>query len=152
MLSGTWGGSLSKMPPVVGPDELLSSFVRRNNEVDRKLNTIHPSRLIPRRSGKNRRLELSVCRSTELSEAQVWDICARFFDPRTQPAIGRGVGPASAAYSEALGFDADGEPYPEHANVVGWHEEPGKPDSELKHYWMAQSQRMAAKFAYKPRG
>lgn len=101
---------------------------------------------------KNGRLETSVCRSTALTEAQVWAICARHFDVHApKPAIGRGEGPASAVFVEGLSFDADGIPYPEHANIIGWHNDPGKPESELKHFWMDRAQRIAAKFSYKPR-
>lgn len=97
-------------------------------------------------------METSVCRSTALSEAEIWAICSRHFDARApRPAIGRGVGPASAVFAEQLWFDADGNPYPEHANIIGWHDDPGKPRSELKHFWMDKAQRIAAKFSYKPR-
>jgi hypothetical protein len=107
---------------------------------------------MPRRNPRADRLEVSVCRSSGLSEQQVWAICTKHFDTHAAfPAIGRGVGPASAVYAESLGFDADGDPYPEHANIIGWHEEPGKPDNELKSYWIYHAQRMASKFKYMPR-
>lgn len=152
MLSGTWRDSTRQLSADVGPQETLSSFVFRQDQVDRKTNTIRHTRLVPRRNRENERLEVSVCRSTELSEEQVWTLCSNYFD-RTAPvpAIGRGVGPASAVYAEKLGFDADGKPYPEHANIVGWHDEVGKPAGELKHFWIDQAQRMAAKFSYRPR-
>lgn len=67
------------------------------------------------------------------------------------PAIGRGVGPASAIFDVELGFDADGEPYPEHANIIGWYDLPGKPASELKNFWMSKAQIMAPRFRYLPR-
>ncbi len=133
------------------PNELLTSFVTQPDQVVRS--TIHYSRLIPRRNkDKNGRLETSVCRSTALSEAQIWAICSNHFDVRARrPAIGRGVGPASAVLAEQLSFDADRNPYPEHANIIGWHDDPGKPASELKHFWMDKAQRVAATFSYKPR-
>jgi hypothetical protein len=137
----------------VRPDELLTSFVYQENHVVRKTNKIHHSRLIPRRNQcKNGRLETSVCRSNGLTEAQIWLICSRYFDVSApKPATGRGVGPASAVFAEELSFDADGIPYPEHANIIGWHDVPGKPDNELKHFWMDKAQRIAAKFLYQPR-
>lgn len=67
------------------------------------------------------------------------------------PAIGRGVGPAKAIFDEGLQFDADGIPYAEHANIVGWHDSSDKSDLEQKHFWMDQAQRMAPKFSYFPR-
>ena len=133
------------------PDEELSSYVFRADQVVRKTKTLHYSRLVPRRN-ESGRLEVSILRSTGLSEAIIWNICAAYFDVHApKPAIGRGVGSASVVYAENLAFDADGKPYPEHANIIGWHDEPGKPDNELKHFWMDKAQRMAPHFPYKPR-
>jgi hypothetical protein len=107
---------------------------------------------MPRRNPTSRRLETSVCRSSKLTEAQVWAICSSHFDDRApKPAIGRGVGPASVVFSESLKFDADGKPYPEHANIIGWQDDRNKPDPELKHFWMDQAQRIARQFSYLPR-
>ncbi len=92
---------------------------------------------MPRRKDKNKnaRLETSVCRSQSLSDTQVWEICAAHFDLfAPTPAIGRGVGPASVVFDVDLGFDADGKPYPEHANIIGWYDSIDTPDDELKHY------------------
>jgi hypothetical protein len=107
---------------------------------------------MPRRKQTSGRLEVSVCRSSELTEAQVWSICSAYFDDYApKPAIGRGVGPAAAVFAEKLAFDPDGIPYPEHANIIGWHDAADKPDDELKHFWMAQAQRIARQFSYMPR-
>ena len=95
---------------------------------------------------------MSVCCCSELSEAQIWAICSAHFDVHApSPAIGRGVGRAEAVLEVELGIDADGTPYPEHANIVGWHDRVDIPDSELKHFWIDQAQRMAPRFAYMPR-
>ena len=107
---------------------------------------------MPRRNPTNQRLETSVCRSSGLTEDQVWRICSAYFDVHARkPAIGRGVGPATAVFGEKLVFDADGKPYPEHANIIGWFDEANKPDNELKHFWMDRAQRMAKHFSYMPR-
>ena len=152
MLPGTWGSSTRQLSADVLPDEVLTSYVFRKDQIVRVKNTIHYSRLMPRRKHKKDRLEVSVCRSSELSEAQVWSICSTYFDPHSpEAAIGRGVGAAKAVFAEMLGFDADGRPYPEHANIIGWHDATEKPDNELKHFWMAQAQRMAVQFSYIPR-
>jgi hypothetical protein len=152
MLRGTWGSSTRQESVDVQPDEALSSYVFRQEHIVRITNTIHHSRLMPRRKSKDERLEVSVCRSSQLTEAQVWSICSSYFDPRApKPAIGRGVGRASAVFAENLAFDPDGKPYPQHANIIGWHDDFNKPDNELKHFWMAQAQRMAVRFSYLPR-
>jgi len=151
-LQNIWQGFTRQLSVDVQPNEALTSFVFRSEQIDRKTNTIHHSRLMPRRNEKNERLEVSVCRSGKLNEAQVWTICSGYFDVRApKPAIGRGVGPASAIFAEHLAFDPDGKPYPEHANIIGWHDDAHKPEHELKHLWMDQAQRMAKKFSYMPR-
>lgn len=134
--------------------ESLSTFVFRTDQVVKQTNSIHHSRLMPRRKKKKKdgRLETSVCRSQALSDTQVWAICSVHFDgvaPR--PAIGRGVGPAGVIFDVNLGFDADGKPYPEHANIIGWYDSGDKPDDELKHFWMDKAQKMAPSFKYLPR-
>ena len=147
-----WQGSSSQLSVGVQPEELLTSFVVLPEQIDKKTNTIKPTRLSPRRNPTNKRLETSVCRSSSLTEAQVWEICSAHFDVHARkPAIGRGVGPASSVFAEKLTFDPDGTPYPQHANIIGWHDDADKPDNELKHYWMDQARRMAKKFSYTPR-
>jgi hypothetical protein len=147
-----WQGSSRRLPAGVQPEELLTSFVVLPEQVEKKTNTIKPTRLIPRRNLTNKRLETSVCRSSKLTEAQVWEICSTHFDVHSRkPAIGRGVGPAAAIFAEELAFDADGTPYPEHANIIGWYDDMKKPDGELKHVWMDRARKMAQKFSYMPR-
>ena len=145
----------SSSPPRsdVRPSESLSTFVFRTDQVDRKTNTIRHTRLIPKRNkNRNGRLETSVCRSEALSDTQVWAICSAHFDVYApNPAIGRGMGPARVVFDVNLGFDADGKPYPEHANIIGWDDLVDKPDDELKHFWMDKAQRMAPSFKYLPR-
>lgn len=147
-----WQGSSRQLSAGVQPDELLTSFVFRPEQIDKKTNTIKPTRLVPRRNPTNKRLENSVCRSSNLTESQVWNICSVHFDAHApKPAIGRGVGAASTVFAENLAIDPDGKPYPEHANIIGWYDNADKPDDELKHFWMDQARRMAKKFSYTPR-
>jgi hypothetical protein len=86
---------------------MLSSFVFRSDHVVKKSQTIHYSRLMPRRNPTTDRLETSVCRSEHLSDPEVWKICTQHFDTHApKPAIGRGVGPAEVVYTVGLNFDA----------------------------------------------
>ena len=149
----TSAGSSSPPQSDVRPSESLSTFVTKPDQIVKKTSTIHPTRLIPRRN-KNRdgRLETSVCRSQTLSDSQIWAICSAHFDIHAPiPAIGRGTGPARVVFDVHLGFDADGKPYAEHANIIGWDDFVDKPDAELKHFWMDKAQKMAPSFKYLPR-
>jgi hypothetical protein len=69
MLRRIWGGSTHRRSADVQPDEELTSYVFREDQIVRVTNTIHHSRLMPRRKQKNERLEVSVCRSSKLTEA-----------------------------------------------------------------------------------
>lgn len=80
---------------------------------------------------------------------QVWAICFEFFDNHAPtPAIGGGMGPAEAVFAVGLNLDADGIPYPEHANIVGWYDPGGVLDSEIKHFWMDRAQKIAPQFSF----
>lgn len=154
MLPDTLAGSMRRPQSGVSPSESLCTFVFRTDQIVKKSNTIHHSRLMPRRKNKQKdgRLETSVCRAQALSDSQVWEICSAHFDVYApNPAIGRGMGPARVVFDVNLGFDADGKPYPEHANIIGWDDLVDKPDDELKHFWMDKAQRMAPSFKYLPR-
>ena len=136
-LLGTLGVSTRRLPLTVSPDEKISSFVFRSDQVVKKSQTIHYSRLMPRPNPETGRRETSVCRSQHLTEAQVWEICSLHFDSHApKPAIGRGVGPAGAVFQVDLHFDADGKPYREHANIIGWRDSANTPYDEQKHFWM----------------
>lgn len=102
--------------------------------------------------GNQGRLETSVCRSQYLTDTQIWEICAEHFDRFVEkPAIGRGDGLARVVFDVGLALDADGMPYPEHANIVGWHAIGNAGIESVKHIWMDQAQRMAPHFAYRSR-
>ena len=152
MLLGTWKRPSHQPLRNVDPKEEISSFVFREDQFYKSTKKLRYTRLMPRRNKSNNRLEVSICRSSNLSEGQIWDICSEHFDPSAPAAaIGRGVGNAVTVYAQQLEFDPDGNPYAEHANIIGWHDDPSKPINELKHFWMAKAQKMAPNFLFKPR-
>jgi hypothetical protein len=65
MLPDTLADSIRPLRSDVRPSEPLSTFAFRTDQIDRKTSTIRYTRLMPRRnrSGKEQRLETSVCRS-----------------------------------------------------------------------------------------
>ena len=145
----TLGSSIANNPTAVKENEEISCFIVHEKDRVKSTNTIRYNRLMPRRNSKNNRLEVSICRSSSLSEAALWNICSRYFDSSQQhPAIGRGISETKFVFSENLYFDADGIPYPEHANIIGWQDSPSTPDDELKNNWMYQAQAMAAHFHF----
>ena len=152
MLLGKLTDSSQTFQKNVDHNEKLSSFLYDADHIVKKSQTIHHTRLMPRRNQKTGRLETSVCRSQQLNETQVWEICTAHFDIHApKPAIGRGVGLAKAIFNVGLVIDADGRPYKEHANIIGWSDDVNFPDTEKKHIWKNQSQQMAPFFKYIPR-
>lgn len=107
---------------------------------------------MPRPSGPESRLETSVYRTHSLSEAEVWEICRRWYEEIANLlAKGRGDGPAKSIVDAGLSFDADGRPHPKHANIVGWHSDPVLTPPELKkNHWMIAARRFAGSFKFVP--
>jgi hypothetical protein len=143
-------GSLLLPSRVCGCEE-LTTFVVSRKHVNWETGFVREEHFHPRRVAN--RLETSVIRTTALNATTVWDICTQYFDPRQRhAAIGRGIGPARVVFEQdGLSFDPDGIPHPTHANIVGWRDEPGRPEKEIKHHWKHAAQRIAAKFPYEPR-
>lgn len=140
----------SKLPERVCREEEITSFARSlRRDVNQQTWRIRPERFYPRR-GPTGQWETSVCRSTTLTAQQVWELCTKHFDPSlSKPAIGRGIGPASCIVQEhGLYMHGDGNPHPYHANILGWRDEPGRDEKDLKHYWMHAAQRIASNFPY----
>jgi hypothetical protein len=144
--------SSSRKTANVEPDEEISSFIVHSSDIQLTTNSIRHTRLMPRPNKGTGRLETSICRSSGLSETEFWGICAKHFDMFSQkPAIGKGTAIAGTIYAEKLEFDPNGIPYPQHADIIGWHVSPGVPLEESKHFWMAKAQRMAPHFKFFPR-
>jgi len=107
---------------------------------------------MPSRNKRTGRLETSICRSGTLENVELWAICSEHFDTHAQnPAIGEGTAKANVVFTEGLAFDANGIPFPLHADIIGWKDEGSLPDEEKKNHWMDKAQRMAPQFKYTSR-
>lgn len=69
------------------------------------------------------RQETSVYRASGVTSAGLWAICAEHVDNHATQMKARGTAEAVAFLEKNLSFDADGNPHPRHANVIGWPEE-----------------------------
>ncbi|MGO8693289.1 MAG: hypothetical protein ACLQMF_06390 [Rectinemataceae bacterium] len=88
----------------------------------------------------------------ELEDEELWAICNTYIDAvADKPSIGVGTATASVVYAEGLGFDPNGVPFPQHADIIGWSDDPRTPDDEKKNIWMDKAQKMAPHFKYSPR-
>ena len=142
-----WSGSSRQALGEVTPSEELTTWVRQH-DVALPAGVVKYSRLMPREI--EGRLEASVCRSSGLEEAGIWQICSEHFDPFNigKPAIGRGVGPASVVYDQAFSLDPNGDPYPQHADIVGWSNDPNTAYEDKRQWWMIKAKLMAQHFRY----
>ena len=144
--------STRQKPTEVLPQEEISRFVFRSSHISKSQGCVHHTWLIPRRNPNTRRLEVSVCRSIDLETSSLWGICATYIEPEAGlPAIGRCVGMAVNVFAEALSLDPNGEPFFQHADIIGWEDDPSLPDEEKKNYWKAKALKMAPHFKYSPR-
>lgn len=102
-------------PPEVREDERLARFSVYKKDV-RANGTVRARLFLPPPD-----LKLSTCRLIGLSEEMVWNIGEEFVaEPRERSLIGRADFMAEDVIRAGLKFDPDGEPYPNHANIVGW--------------------------------
>ena len=86
------------------------------------------------------------------AQHKLWAICNTYIDAvADKPSIGVGTATASVVYAEGLGFDPNGVPFPQHADIIGWSDDPRTPDDEKKNIWMDKAQKMAPHFKYSPR-
>lgn len=142
----------SSTHPSVAPDEAIARFVFHPGDVKASTQTLRYQRLLPNRNKVTSRLETSICRSGNLLPGEIWAVCRDYIDtPPTRLVIGAGVAQANIVFLESLQFDPNGIPFAQHADIIGWDDPPGIPDTEKKNLWMDKAQRMAPHFKYDPR-
>lgn len=133
--------------------ERISTFIRTSRHIDKKTGCVRPEAFTPRRF--NSRLEYSVYRTRGLGEAEVWEICRKYYEePANLTARGRGDGLARHVLAAGLSFDPNGVPHPRHADVIGWRDEGEAADRQLakpKSHWMITAQRFAGEFGFVPK-
>jgi hypothetical protein len=99
--------------PVVQPDEPISRHcIRRSEHMRPGLRKGRYKLFLPFPYA-----ELSVARTHGMSAAQIRQIGIDHVDPLVK---GHATVDAAAILREGLAFDANGHPYPQHADVVGW--------------------------------
>lgn len=98
------------------------------------------------------RLENSVYRTGGLADAEVWEICLRFYErPANLIARGRGDGLATHILAAGLSFDPNGVPHPRHADILGWRDDGEAADRIAKSHWMLAAQKFAGEFEFIPK-
>lgn len=99
---------------VVAPQEMTSRFLI-DGQVRTESKEVKHSAFIPPKS-----LRLSIFRSSNLSEQEIWTLAAEKVEPSRGPVIGRGELTVSAIAEEKLQVASDEDPNSRHADVVGW--------------------------------
>jgi hypothetical protein len=111
----------------VADDEKLARTVHSQRLVRAADQTVKPEVFLP-----YRRVELSVIRHRELTDASLWEVCRVVAAMRNQPLLGRADILALDARKESLDVypnEGGGQPL-NHADIVGW--PPEKPSQMMK--------------------
>ena len=153
-LRNIWGGSTRQLPADVQPDELLTSFVvSTENKLFGRQTRYTPRGLCRGAILTNKRLEVSVCRSSKLTEAAGLGTSVRrisTFMRRNQPLVAVSV-PLRRYLRKSWRLTLTANPTRSTPTSLDGMMTADKPDNELKHFWMDQAQRMAKQFSYMPR-
>lgn len=112
------------LPPVVADDEPIARFIRSGSHMRLGIGRPAYAALMP----PSRSREMSVCRSAGLTPADLRSIGAAHVEHPPQVLKGYCVLPALDYRQENLDVVAAPQPFPEHANVVGW---PPGPDARV---------------------
>ncbi len=106
-------------PAPVTEHERISRYINEKKKIRPKEGKAGYNAFMPPRT-----LRMSVCRSEGLDEAELWQIADEFIGTAEKPVIARADLEAGEYFSRRLSFDPDGMPYPRHADVIGWSDEP----------------------------
>jgi hypothetical protein len=89
-----------------------------------------------------------------MDSQRAWSICHDYFENSLHGELvaGRAENSAQSYVQQGLSFDANGRPYVEHADVVGWHEESGLEYDALKSFWKDACRELAkqSRFVRRP--
>jgi hypothetical protein len=101
-------------PNAVAPHEITSRFLI-DGQVRAESKEVKYHAFIPPKS-----LKLSIFRTSNLSEQEIWTMAFEKVEPSRGPVIGRGELTVSAIAEEKLQMSPDEDPNSRHADVVGW--------------------------------
>lgn len=105
----------------IEPNEPLARFITDKKNI-RATGEVKPNAFSPH----PQRRDLSVYRTKEISEHEIWHLSDRFCTATRpeKPAIARAEIPVELPHIHRLQLVADGEPHPRHINIEGWPTEP----------------------------
>ncbi len=98
----------------VEPEERLSRYLFSRNNYSASKHTVHYSAFLPPPDRY-----LSVFRTSDLVEEEIWDIGDNIGRRRDKSLLGRGDIKAVAVHEAGLSIDPNDIP-PRHANITGW--------------------------------
>lgn len=113
---------MDSLPAQVGAAEGLTRFLVHTNQFTASTGRVRPSALMPYDNRQKQRSETSMFRTDGLQADGVWALGYQFVE---NLAVGRrirarGLGIASVVTAQGLRFDVSGQPYPRHADIIGW--------------------------------
>lgn len=99
----------------IDPSENVSRFLLKG-DIRVQDNVIRPAVFLPSAS----KLEISVFRIYNLSEAAIWALAIEQVEPQRGQVIGRGELTVSTIIEESLRVTPDQDTASRHTNIVGW--------------------------------
>jgi hypothetical protein len=106
--------------PPVKPHESLTRFIFSHRHYNASTGKVNTGAVGPRLNLATGVFEWSVYRTTDLSPADLWQICADYVDSTNNVAEARSTFISTVVGSLELSCDPDGEPHSHHVNITNW--------------------------------
>jgi hypothetical protein len=119
---------LAELSAEVASTESVSRFLMSGKYFAATIGRVKPPAVMPQWSQDRNRFETSTQRTDGLRSDEIWALGYRYVE-KNRRIKARGYCEASLVTAQAsLHFDINGEPYPRHADIVGW---PADEDARL---------------------
>ena len=106
----------------VDPKEVITRFLFQGSHFAVTTGRVNPTALMPYDNKNSKRRETSIIRTDGLQDREVWELGYQIHEVAVtpRPIKARAVGVAAIVIDQQLQFDINGNPYPRHADIIGW--------------------------------
>ena len=120
---------LDNLPAQIAQNERFTRLLFRRDQFTPSTGRVKPPALMPLHNDRKGRWETSTFRTDGLQPADVWQLGYHFAEDLSsgRRIRARGFGVASIVTTRPLHFDVNGDPYPRHADIIGWPDGTDKP-------------------------
>lgn len=106
----------------VDPKEVITRFLFQSSHFAVTTGRVNPTALMPYDNKNSKRWETSIIRTDGLQDREGWELGYQIHEasPAPRRIKARAVGTAVIVTDQQLQFDINGDPYPRHADIIGW--------------------------------